>query len=293
MEAAVHITKVVVPKVVLADDHQILAGAIRLHFLDWGTASKPPLVLLHGGGLTAHTWDIVCQGLRERFHCVAPDLRGHGDSEWSSNMDYSLETLADDLEHLVNMLGFDQFVLAGMSMGGLTSILYASRHPGRVKGLVLIDVGPEVKSAAANHIVRFVGTSEELDSAEGFVERAAAFNPTRHPVLLRRSVMHNVHQLPNGTWAWKYDKRHWGRKDFQVSEARRRLLWKEVSTIHCPTLVVRGANSDVFSDADAERLAAALSQGRWVRVKGAGHSIPGDNPKGLLDALTPFLDTFA
>jgi esterase len=287
--AAVQVSGVEVAEVVLPADHDMLVGRMRLHYLDWGGPANPAIVFLHGGGLTAHTWDVVCVALRTRFHCLALDLRGHGESEWSPNMDYGLEAYARDLRHFVDNLGLEHFVLVGMSLGGLTSIAYTALHPGRVQALAIVDVGPEVQSVGVRRISDFVASSEELDSVDDFVERALVFNPARSPALLRRSLLHNLHQLPNGKWTWRYDKRRGIPEDFAAADQRRRLLWKDVEAIHCPTLVVRGARSDVFADADAERLAATLPDGRWVRVEGAGHTIQGDNPKGLVEALEPFL----
>jgi pimeloyl-ACP methyl ester carboxylesterase len=116
-----------------------------------------------------------------------------------------------------------------------------------------------------------------------------AFNPRRDRELLRLSLRHNLRQMPSGHWMWKYDQRHRGRFDQAAYERRRQLLWSAVAKVTCPTLVVRGAESDVFHDEDAERLARALPDGRWVKVEGAGHTVQGDNPAGLLRVLRTFL----
>jgi esterase len=287
--AAVEVSGVEVSAVVLPTDHDILVDRMRLHYLDWGAPANPAIVFLHGGGLTAHTWDVVCLALRDRFHCIALDLRGHGESEWSPKMDYSLDTHARDLRHFVDNLGLEKLVLVGMSLGGLISIAFSALHPGRVQALVIVDVGPEVQSAGVRRISQFAASSEELDSVDDFVKLALSFNPARNPTLLRRSLLHNLHQLPNGKWTWRYDKRPRIVGDLDAADQRRRLLWKEIAAIQCPTLVVRGAQSDVFADADAERLAATLPNGRWIKVEAAGHTIQGDNPRGLLQALEPFL----
>ena len=96
--------------------------------------------------------------------------------------------------------------------------------------------------------------------------------------------------MPDGRFMWKYDQRHRGKVDPGASDRRRQLLWSAVDTVDCPTLVVRGAESDVFHDEDAERLAARLRRWRWVKIEGAGHTVQGDNPAGLLVSLRPFLD---
>src|SRR5437867_4348187 len=154
---------------------------------------------------------------------------------------------------------------------------------------VLVDVGPEVRQAGSRKIAAFTSEATPLDSVEDFVDRALAFNPRRNATLLRRSLLHNLRRRPDGKWMWKYDQRHRGRVDPAAYERRRQLLWSAVAKVACPTLVVRGAESDVFHDEDAERLANALSDGRWVKVPGAGHTVQGDNPAGLLVALRELL----
>ena len=96
--------------------------------------------------------------------------------------------------------------------------------------------------------------------------------------------------MPDGKWMWNYDQRHRGRFDQAAYERRRQLLWSAVAKVACPTLVVRGAESDVFHDEDADRFAKALPDGRWVKVEGAGHTVQGDNPARLLAVLREFLD---
>ena len=277
------------PEVVLPDAHHLLLRRMRFHYLDWGTPGLPPVVFLHGGGLNAHTWDLVCLALRRERHCVALDQRGHGDSEWSPEMDYSIESHVDDLEAFVDALGLDRFVLVGMSLGGVNALAWAGRHSRRLVGLVLVDVGPEIRVDGVRKIAAFTSDSTPLDSVDHFVERALAFNPRRNRTLLRRSLLHNLRPMPDGRFMWKYDQRHRGKVDPGAYARRRDLLWSAVDGVECPTLVVRGAESDVFHDEDAERLAARLRQGRWVRIEGAGHTVQGDNPAELLVALRSFL----
>src|SRR5262249_44899946 len=118
-------------------------------------------------------------------------------------------------------------------------------------------------------------------------------NPRRNRELLRRSLLHNLRQMPDGRWMWKYDQRHRGKVDPGAQAHRRELLWAAVDAVECPTLVVRGAESDVFHHEDPEKMVARFRHGRWVKIPRAGHTVQGDNPAGLLEELRPFLDEVA
>jgi len=278
------------PEIALPDEHDLLLRRMRFHYLDWGTAGLPPVVFLHGGGLNAHTWDLVCAALRRERHCVALDQRGHGESEWSPQMDYTTESQVGDLDAFVDALGLQRFVLVGMSLGGVNALAWAGQHSRRLAGLVLVDVGPEIRTDGVRKIQAFTSESTPLASVDEFIDRALSFNPRRNRELLRRSLLHNLRRMPDGRYMWKYDQRHRGKADSAAAARRRDLLWSAVDGVECPTLVVRGAQSDVFHDEDAERLAGRLRRGRWVRIEGAGHTVQGDNPAGLLVELRPFLD---
>ena len=274
-------------KIVMPEDHHTIVGAMRFHYLDWG-GNGHPILFLHGGGINAHTWDVVSLMLRERYHCIALDQRGHGDSEWSPAIDYGVATQVGDVEGFIEKLGLANPVLVGQSMGGLNSIAYAIRHSAKMKGLVVVDVGPEINSAGTQRIREFSSTPE-LESLEAFLERAVKFNPIRDPRVLRRSLFYNLRQLPTGKWSLKHDQRRASDDSWRIAAEQRERILRDVSNISCPTLIVRGGKSDVLSDDAAERFAHMLPHARWVRVENAGHNVQGDNPRGLLDAMNPFL----
>jgi len=271
----------------LPRDHQLIIGAMRFHYLDWG-GNGYPIVFLHGGGLNAHTWDVVALMLRDRYRCIALDQRGHGDSEWSPAIDYGVETQVLDVEGFIDALKIERPVLVGQSMGGLNSMAYAVRHGDRLKGLVVVDVGPEIEAAGAQRIREFASTPE-LGSPAEFLDRASKFNPLRNAAVLRRSLFYNLRQLPSGKFALKHDQRRASEEAWRISTAQRERLGREVTKISCPTLIVRGALSDVLSDQAAGKFAQSLPHARWVLVEKAGHNVQGDNPRGLLDAMLPFL----
>ncbi len=274
---------IALPEIVLPDERHLLLERMRFHYLDWGTPGLPPVVFLHGGGLNAHTWDLVCLALRRERHCVALDQRGHGESEWSPEMNYAIESHVGDLDRFVEALGLERFVLVGMSLGGANALAWAGRHSARLAGLVLVDVGPETRAEGVKKIAAFTSESTPLDSVDEFIERALAFNPRRNRELLRRSLLHNLRRMPDGRYMWKYDQRHRGKVDPGAHARRRELLWSAVDGVECPTLVVRGAQSDVFHDEDAERLAGRfrqrpLGQDRGRRPHRAGRQ-PGRPPR--------------
>jgi pimeloyl-ACP methyl ester carboxylesterase len=270
-----------------ADSRHLVVGGFRLHLLDWG-GDGPALLLLHGGALTAHTWDPVCGSLRDRYRCLALDQRGHGDSEWSPGLDYGIDAHVRDIAGLIDELDLQRLVVVGQSLGAVNGLTYAATYPDTVAGLVMIDAGPWVQTSGAGRIADFVLAEPELPSVEDFVARAARFNPRRRPEQLRTTLVHNLRALPSGGWTWKYDRRHLTRERFDAFRAELTALQDRLTEVRCPVLVVRGEESDVFSAADAERLAGALPDARVVTVPDAGHTVQGDNPSALAAALDDF-----
>jgi esterase len=276
-------------EVVLPDERHAVVDGLRFRYLDWGTEGKQPILFLHGGALTAHTWDLCCLALRDDFHCLALDQRGHGDSDWAPDANYSIAVQRQDIKGFAEAVGLDHFVLVGMSMGAINGLAYAIAYPETLSALVLIDAGPNVRRPGSRRIRDFVNGGAEPESLEAIIERALEFNPKRDPLILRRSLMHNLRQQEDGNWVWKYDRRRFQAMGGDQHANERRSLADGLATVTCPTLVVRGGESDVFHDEDAERLAAALPDGRWVKIPNAGHTVQGDNPKDLVAAMREFL----
>src|SRR5262249_1219564 len=146
---------------------------------DWG-GSGTPMVFLHGAALTAHTWDLVSLALRSRVRCIAIDARGHGDTDWAADGDYSQDTQVRDVERLVVHLGLSRHIIMGMSMGGGTALAYAGRNAANMLGLVVIEAGPgperpntpATAAATGGNVRDFIAGPAELDSVEAFVDRA-------------------------------------------------------------------------------------------------------------------------
>ena len=220
-------------------DHTLSLRGLNFHCLDWGTAGKPPFVLLHGGAQTAHSWDDFAPVVRADYHVYALDQRGHGDSDWAPRRGITPATPRLKMWPPLSPSGVSRpHLLAGLSMGGINAITYTARYPDRVRALVIVDVGPEIEHKGQENIQGFVGI-DALDSFEAFVERAHRFNPRRSLDNLRQRLSHNLKQLPNGQWTWKFDQTRRGSGSLR-SSLKPEELWQDVGTIRCPTLIVRG-----------------------------------------------------
>ncbi|MCH7626753.1 MAG: alpha/beta hydrolase [Chloroflexi bacterium] len=270
-------------------DKYVNANGMRFHYLEWGDPSGPPLMLLHGFAQTCHSWDFVALSLCDRYRVIVLDQRGHGDSDWAPDGDYTPETQQKDIAAIVGELGMGQFKLMGLSMGGRNSFTYTANNPEQVKALVIVDAGPENQRAGSTNIRSFVTQEDELDSVEDFVNRVLKFNPRRAREQVRGSLLHNLKQLPSGKWTWKYDKilRSPDRRMGGDPEMTKR-LWGYIESLQCPTMVVRGENSDVIALDTANEMHERIPNGRLVTVEKAGHLVMGDNPSGFLAAVNGF-----
>jgi pimeloyl-ACP methyl ester carboxylesterase len=271
----------------------VTLDGLRFRYLDWGDADAAPLVLLHGGGQSAHTWDAFCLAVGERFRCIALDQRGHGDSQWSDLGEYTFDDHARDIATFVDALALRRPIVVGMSMGGVNGIAYAASHPDRLRGLVCVDIGPEAQFEPVDRLMRGLSGYRVFASPEDAAARLARLGARRDPALLRNTLALNLRRQDDGTWTWKYDPRTLvGLTAKDIMDARRP-LWGVLERITCPVLVARGADSEIFSEDDAQRFAAALPKGRWLAIPRARHSVQTDNPSGLASAVSAFADSLA
>lgn len=268
----------------------VVVDGLRLHYLEGGGGGRA-VVFLHGGGLSAHTWDHVGRALRPHHRCFALDLRGHGDSEWSPTLDYGVDAHARDLAGFVEHLGLDGFFLVGHSLGGFAAVRYASHQPtGHLAGLVVVDASPFVGEDARRTLARvrtFIEGARDFGSLDDAVDHARTFDPHRSRERLRASLGHALRRMPDGRWAWKRDQRHLDDGYFADVIRAARALVPAVGEIRCPLLVVRGEHGGLTAD-DAVRFAALARDGRVVTVAGAGHNVQSDEPAALAAALGGF-----
>ena len=270
-------------------DKFIQIGTRRFHYLEWGDPSNPPMLLLHGYAQTCHSWDFVALALCDKFRVLSLDQRGHGDSDWSDSGDYSPESYWTDLHLIVKALELNNLVVMGLSMGGRNAISFAANHPGRVRALVVVDSAPSMQKTGSERMRKFVQGEDELDSIDDFVKRVHEYNPSRPTDQIKGSIMHNLKQLSNGKWTWKYDKvlRSPNRKVPGPDYAE--LLWNHIEMLDIPTLVVIGSNSDMVNLETANELHKRIKNSRLSTVAGAGHLVMGDNPAGFEKAVREFI----
>ena len=270
-------------------DCYVEANGLKFHYLDWGDPANPPLVLLHGVGQTCHTWDLFAAAMSPHFHVMAFDQRGHGDTDWAADKDYSRRSMVKDVEAFTTALGLDRFFLTGMSMGGANSLSFTANNPDRVEALVVVDVGPRVENKGVQNIRNFMKDFREFDSLDEAAAVIHKFNPRRPLEIIRKyTVVYNLKQLPSGKWTWKYDTYFSeGHSRINVKQMQQELS-QEVKKITCPTLLVKGAESDVLSLDGARLLQTAIPGSEFALVAGAGHSVMGDNPPGFEAAVREF-----
>ncbi|MCY3638371.1 MAG: alpha/beta hydrolase [Chloroflexi bacterium] len=271
-------------------DKFVDANGLRFHYLEWGNPDNPPMLLLHGFAQTCHSWDFVALGFSDDYHVIVLDQRGHGDSDWAPDGDYSPETQQKDISAVVDSLGLEGFVLMGLSMGGRNSFTYAANNPGKVKALVIVDAAPQNMTQGTDNIRNFVQQDDELESVDAFVDRVLQFNPRRDRQQVRGSILHNLKELPNGNWTWKYDRalRRPGRRMGSDPDTEQR-LWGYIRSLQCPTLLVRGGASDIVALDTADRMHQAIPNSRLATIEGAGHLVMGDSPSGFQNAVTEFI----
>jgi pimeloyl-ACP methyl ester carboxylesterase len=259
-------------------------NGLRFHFLDWGTAGEPPMLLLHGGAQTAHSWDEVAPDLRRDHHVLALDQRGHGDTEWAPEGRYRREDFVADVRAFIDDRDWEAPTLVALSLGGLNAIAFAAAHRDRVAGLVVVDVAPTI-SPSGGQAIRAQLAVHDFASFEEAVERAHAFNPRRSLENIRTRLGHALRQRADGRWVYKFDP-NIGSGGLEADFER---LWEQLRSLECPTLLVRGAESAILARETAARFLRELPGSAVVEVPGAGHSVMGDNPGGFVSAIRPFL----
>jgi pimeloyl-ACP methyl ester carboxylesterase len=281
--------------------HTYYSQRLRLHYVDWGNEDAPPLLLVHGGRDHCRNWDWVAQALREDYHIIAPDLRGHGDSQWMKGGSYELIDYVYDIAQLVDQKNLTPVTIVSHSLGGMISLQYAGLYPENVKKLVAIEgAGPSPKMLEKHYaqtlderLVKWVDTMRKISgrlprrypSVEEAFQRMLGENPHLSPEQARHLTVHGVNQNEDGTYSWKFDNyvrvfTQTGLNEDQVHE-----LWSRVT---CPVLHVRGTESWA-SDPNEDGRAAFFKDVRVENFEGAGHWVHHDRLDDFLSLTKDFL----
>lgn len=269
---------------------------IRLVATAAGRPDDPPVLLAHGGGQTRHSWHTTTAFLGSSgWYAVSVDLRGHGDSDWAPDGDYTLDAFRDDLVAVCG--GLDAPVMIGASLGG-TSSLAALGHTADDpcgRALVLVDVAPHIEMSGAERIRRFM--TEHVDDGFGSLEEVAdavhTYNPHRPRPKDLDGLRKNVRLREDGRWYWHWDPAFMTRRPLD-DETRARLVDPTVledaaRTLTVPTLLVRGRQSDLLSEEGARDFMALVPHAEFAAVGGAGHMVAGDRNDAFNDAVVGFL----
>ena len=271
-------------------DRFVKVNGINLHYLEWGDTDRPAILMLHGISQQAHSWDFISLPLSVDYRVIALDQRGHGDSDWSPNGNYSTDIYVGDIEGFVGAMRLENFHLMGHSMGGRNSLAWASGRPGILKSLTIVDTGPETQRRGQNRIQQFRELPDELDTLDEFASRVMEYTG-RNREQTMGALKYSIRQRQDGKWTWKYDKAM-RVSGFRAPTWTPEQLWDGWRKIDCPALVVRGARSDIFADETMVRMAEEHPDCTTVTVENAGHLVQGDNPPDFLAAVRSLLSRF-
>jgi pimeloyl-ACP methyl ester carboxylesterase len=266
-------------------------GALKLHYLDFGSEQKPALICIHGLSGNAHNFDDVAGHLAADWHVLAVDIRGRGDSAWGPPGDYNHQTYLGDLVGLLDALALERVALIGTSMGGIVAMMFAGGYPERVKRLVLNDIGPEIDQSGVGRIATYITAAP---AAFGSIGEVAQYYRDNYPALqntpegsLSEFVKWSVRTGSDGRLTWKLDPAI--RNIPRTGTAARVMdLWLPYARIIAPVLVVRGAESDLLSRATVERMRVVQRRTTLVEVPGVGHA-PSLNEPEAVAAILEFL----
>ncbi|MGR8948789.1 MAG: alpha/beta fold hydrolase [Gammaproteobacteria bacterium] len=281
--------------------HSYFSQRMRLHYVDWGNQDAPPLVLVHGGRDHCRNWDWVAQALKKDWHVIAPDLRGHGDSDWTSDGNYRMGNYIYDLAQLIHQQDLAPVTLVAHSLGGNIALRYAGLYPELVSKVVAIEglgfspqmMAERAKKSFEQRMREWVEEQRQLaarlprryPSIEDAFKRMQGENKHLSPDQARHLTVHGVNQNEDGTYSWKFDNyvRSWPPYDMPQADVEK--LW---SLISCPTCLVHGEESWASNPAEDGR-AKHFQNARIESFENAGHWVHHDRLEGFIELLHDFL----
>jgi pimeloyl-ACP methyl ester carboxylesterase len=270
----------------------VRSGGLDLRLVEWGAPQAPTIVMLHGLRSYAYTWEPVALSLLPHWRTIALDQRGRGRSDWDPEGDYYTDAYVRDLEALVEALSLRRFVLLGHSMGGANALVYASRNPDRLAGLIVEDAGPGA-SASSSGSDRIKRELQETPLSFANWHEAAEFwrkiRPNISAAALQSRVTHSLKQDDDGRPTWCHDAVGIAKARLIATPDQHVDLWPHVEALKTPTLLIRGARSDYLSAATAQDMCRRNPRIRLAEVAAATHYVHDDNPSDFNGVLQRFL----
>lgn len=281
--------------------HSFMSQRLRLNYVDWGNPDAPPLILQHGGRDHCRSWDWVAQELRRDWHVICPDLRGHGDSSWSPDADYSPRAFVYDFAQLVETLGHDRVTIVGHSLGGFISTVYTGLYPDRVRRLVNIEglgLPPQIAAhlAGMSHADRLREWIDKRRRSAGRLPRRYATIEDAYARMkgengylsdeqARHLTTHAISRNEDGTWSWKFDPYL---HNLPMADFGRADLEALIRAITCPVLLLYGRDSWATSPASDGRL-DLFRDPTLIEYDHAGHWLHHDQTERFLADVAEFL----
>ncbi len=282
--------------------HIYFSQRLRLHYVDWGNRDAPPLLLVHGGRDHCRNWDWVAEALREDYHIIAPDLRGHGDSAWVLGGAYTQSDYVYDIAQLIHQQKLAPLKIVGHSLGGMISLRYAGLYPENVLKIAAIEglgMSPErlAKRAATPMYDRMDDWVQDLRKISGrqprrypsiqeAYQRMQEENPHLTPEQARHLTVHGVNQNEDGTYSWKFDNYVRSQFPHDMDAEQLGAIWNRID---CPTLLFRGTESWA-TDPRVDGRAQYFRNADYVDMENAGHWLHHDRLDVFLEHIRAFLD---
>jgi pimeloyl-ACP methyl ester carboxylesterase len=264
----------------------------------YGDPSDRPVVLVHGGGQTRHSWGGTATALaRAGWYAVAYDQRGHGTSDRAADQDYSNQAFAEDCVDVTHALRDESGgapVLVGASLGGLSGLLAeGTLSPGSTSALVLVDITPRMERAGVDRIVGFMLDRVETGFADldEAADAIAAYQPHRPRPSDLSGLAKNLRRDPDGRWRWHWDPDMFLGPIPLGASAQAHRFDDAARSLRVPTLLVRGRMSDLVSEETARHFLELCPHARYVDVSDAGHMVAGDRNDAFSAAVIDFLAT--
>ncbi|WP_091147907.1 alpha/beta fold hydrolase [Novosphingobium sp. CF614] len=281
--------------------NRFISQRLRLNYVDWGNPEAPPLILQHGGRDHCRSWDWVAEELRHDWHVICPDLRGHGDSEWSPEAHYGLDAFVYDFAQLVHTLGHEQVTIIAHSLGGNIATRFTGLYPEKVAKLVNIEgLGPppeirrqreergigermrqwiDDKRKASARVTRKYATQRDA------YQRMKDENAFLTDEQVRHLTIHGASRNEDGTWSWKFDNylNVWSAQDAPTDQIIQ--LWQAIT---CPVLLMWGRNS-FASNPGADGRLAYFQSARLIEYENAGHWLHHDQFDRFMADVKAFL----